>query len=63
MDMPRRSQDFSKGGGGVTPCQSEATHQILSCRPPSRVFDFKKSFKKGFLTMAKISSWHFRHLF
>ena len=36
------SQDFSKWGGGVTLCESESTHQIV--------------------TMANISSWHFRHL-
>ena len=35
-----RSHDFSKGG--VTLCQSEGTHQIV--------------------TMAKVSSWQFRHL-
>ena len=37
-------------GGGVTLCQSEATHQI--------VMTIKKRFqKKGLLTMAKIWSW------
>ena len=33
----RRSQDFSKGGG------SHCVKVRLSCRPPRRVFDLKKS--------------------
>ena len=43
---------FQRGGHTW---QSEGTHQI--------VMSIQKSFlKKGFLTMAKILSWHFHHL-
>ena len=51
----RRSQDFSKGGGG-SHCVIVRELTRLSCR-------LKIKFqKKGFLTMAKKLSWHFQHL-
>ena len=40
----RRSQDFLKG---VSHCVKVRVHTRLSCRPPRRVFDLKKVFKKG----------------
>ena len=40
----RRSQDFSKGGSH---CVKVRVLTRLSCRLPRRVFDFKKSLKKG----------------
>ena len=53
----RGSQDFSKAGRTG---QSEGTHKIVDLHA---VFLIKnKVLKKGFLTMAKISSLHFRHL-
>ena len=41
--MHRRGQDFSKGGSH---CVKVRVVTRLSCRPPRRVFDLKKKFKK-----------------
>ena len=43
-----RSQDFSKGGGGVTVCQSEGTRQmVMSFSPPIVSCLLKKSSQNG----------------
>ena len=43
-----RNQEFSKGGGGVTQCQSEGTHQIfMSFSLPAVGCLLKNGLQKG----------------